>query len=97
MKHEQIIMELEDVARQLGVTVRYEKGDFEGGFCILKDNKILLINKKLAPNRKAAVLAVAMQEIGLENVFLKPALREYIEDEVARASRSTKQGQVSAR
>ncbi|MDL1892621.1 hypothetical protein FBQ87_06975 [Sphingobacteriales bacterium CHB3] len=97
MKHEHIIMELEDVARQLDVTVRYEKGDFEGGFCILKDNRILLINKKLAPNRKAAVLAVAMQEIGLENVFLKPALREYIEDEVARASRTTKQGQVSAR
>ncbi|MBX2991506.1 MAG: hypothetical protein KF749_10115 [Bacteroidetes bacterium] len=97
MKHENIITELEDVARQLGVTIRYEKGDFEGGFCILKDNKILLINKKLVPNRKAAVLAVAMQEIGLENVFMKPALREYIEDEVARASRAMKQGQVSAR
>lgn len=89
MKHEEIVSELEQVAQQLGVTVRYEKGDFEGGFCILKDTKILLINKKLMPNRKAAVLAVAMQEIGLENVYLKPALRVFIEDEVARAFRST--------
>lgn len=96
MKHEEIIAELEEVARQLGVTVRYEKGDFEGGFCVLKDNKMLLVNKKLMPNRKAAVLAVAMYEIGLENVFLKPALRAYIEDEVARSSRFNKHGQTPA-
>ena len=88
MKHEELIAELEEIARQLGVTVRYEKGDFEGGFCILKTQKVLIVNKKLSPNRKAAVLAVALHEIGLENMFIKPALRGYIEDEVARASRS---------
>lgn len=84
MKHEELIAELEHVAAQLGVTVRYEKGDFEGGFCILKENKILLVNKKLAPNKKTAVLAVALHEIGLDNVYLKPAVRLFIEDEVAR-------------
>lgn len=87
MRHEELIQELHEVARQLGVTVRYEKGDFEGGYCILKAQKILLVNRKLMPNRKAAVLAAAMQEIGLENVFLKPALRAYIEDEGAKLSR----------
>lgn len=92
MKQEEIIAELEDAAKQLGVTIRYEKGDFEGGFCILKTQKVLIVNKKLMPNRKAAVLAVAMQEIGLENVFIKPALREYIEDEVTRTMRAEKAG-----
>ena len=90
MKHEDVVIELEEVAKLLGVTIRYEKGDFEGGFCILKTQKILLINKKLMPNRKATVLAVAMNELGIENVFLKPALREYIDDEVARAMRAAK-------
>jgi hypothetical protein len=90
MKHEEIVAELEEVAQQLGVTVRYEKGDFEGGFCILKTQKVLLVNKKLLPNRKASVLAVALQEIGLEQLFVKPALRAYIEDEVARALRAAK-------
>lgn len=92
MKQEEIIAELDDVAQLLGITIRYEKGDFEGGFCILKAQKILIVNKKLMPNRRAAVLAVAMHEIGLENVFIKPALREYIEDEVARAMRAAKTG-----
>jgi len=89
MKHEEIIQELHDIARQLGVTIRYEKGDFEGGYCILKAQRILLVNKKLMPNRKASVLASALQEIGMENIFLKPALRAYIEDEAAKAQRAT--------
>ncbi len=90
MKHEEIIKELQDLAVQLNVTIRYERGDFEGGYCILKDKKILLVNRRLMPVRKASVLAMALQEIGLDNVFLKPVLRAYIEDEVAKAARSRK-------
>ena len=29
-----------------------------------------------------------MQEIGINNLYLKPVVREYIEDEVAKAARS---------
>jgi len=90
MKHEEIIIELEGLAAQLSVKIRYEKGDFEGGYCVLKEEKVLLINKRLLPTRKAAILALALNEIGLDNVFIKPALREYIEDEVARTLRAAK-------
>jgi len=85
MKHEELIEELHNIARQLGVTIRYERGDFEGGYCILKEQKLLLVNRRLMPQRKASVLATAMHEIGLDNVYLKPALRGYIEDEVTRS------------
>jgi hypothetical protein len=88
MKHEVLIQELQDVATQLGVTIRFERGDFEGGYCILRDQKILLVNRRLFPAKKASVLAMAMHEIGLEDMYLKPAVREYIEDEIAKATRS---------
>jgi hypothetical protein len=84
MKQEELVQDLEAVARQIGITVRFEQGNFEGGYCILKAQKLLLINRRLLPGRKASVLAAALREIGLENVFLKPALRAYIEDEAAR-------------
>jgi len=87
VKQEELIQELQEVARQLGVSVRFERGDFEGGYCILRAQKLLLINRRLLPGRKAAVLAAAVHEIGLENLFLKPALRSYIEDEAAKAKR----------
>jgi hypothetical protein len=87
MKSEEIIEELQDVARQTGVTVRFEKGDFEGGFCVLREQRLVLINKRLMPSRKASLLALALQSIGLETIFLKPALRQYIEDETLKAAR----------
>jgi hypothetical protein len=88
MKQEELLSELEHLAQQLGVVVRYEKGDFEGGYCILKADRMLLINKRLMPNKKSSVFALALHEIGLENMFVKPAVREYIEDEVTRIIRS---------
>jgi len=88
VKAEALIEELHEVATHLGVTIRYERGDFEGGYCILRDQKILLVNRRLLPARKASVLARAMQEIGINNLYLKPVVREYIEDEVAKAARA---------
>jgi hypothetical protein len=87
MKHEVLIQELQEVAAQLGVTIRFERGDFEGGYCILREQRILLVNRRLFPAKKASVLAMAMHEIGLDNMYLKPAVREYIEDEIAKAAR----------
>ncbi len=88
MKHEDLIQELQTAAAQIGITVRWERGDFEGGYCILRDQKLLLINKRLMPVRKAAVLATALYGIGLDNVYLKPAVREFVEDEAARSARA---------
>ena len=88
MKHEELIEELHTIAAQLGITIRYERGDFEGGYCVLRDKRLLLINRRLSPSRKASLLAVAMQEIGLDNVYLKPVVRAFIEDEVAKAARA---------
>jgi hypothetical protein len=90
MKPEDIIDDLQDVARQIGVTVRFEKGDFEGGYCVLRDQRLVLINKRLMPTRRASLLALALQTIGLDAVFLKPAVRQYIEDEAARAEREAR-------
>lgn len=90
MKAEELVEELQDVARQIGVTVRFEKGDFEGGYCLLRDQRLVLINRRLMPSRKASLLALALQNIGLDTVFLKPALRQYIEDEAVKAEREAR-------
>ncbi len=84
MDYAQLLKDLEELTGQLGIQLRYEKGDFDGGYCILKDQKVLVVNKRLHDMRKASVLALALSEIGLDAVFIKPALRKYIEDEQAR-------------
>jgi hypothetical protein len=87
MTQEQILKELEALAANSGIAVRYEKGDFEGGFCVLKTERLIVVNKKLPPARKASVLAQGLAEIGIEDRYLKPAIRDYIEEELSRAAR----------
>jgi hypothetical protein len=84
MTHEQLLKELEELAAQCSISVRYEKGDFEGGFCVLKAERLIVVNKKLAPAKKASILAQGLAEIGIDEMYLKPAVREFIEDELAR-------------
>lgn len=77
---EQIIDELKDIANQLGVTVRFEKGDFKGGFCIVKESKIIVINKFATTQRKAAILATGLKELGIDDIYINPKLREIINE-----------------
>ncbi len=88
MTHDQILKELEDLAEKSSITLRYEKGDFDGGYCVLKDERIIVINKRLVIQKRASVLAQALAEVGIEEVYLKPAVREFIEDELAKAAKS---------
>jgi len=88
MNQEQMIKELEALAGNSGIGIRYEKGDFEGGFCVLKDERLIVVNKKLAVPRKASILAQGLAEIGIDELYLKPAVREFIEDELVRAAKA---------
>ncbi len=88
MTQEQILTELEELAGNCGIAIRFEKGDFDGGFCVLKAERIIVVNKRLATARRASVIAQGLAEVGIDEIYLKPAVREYIEDELARAARS---------
>jgi hypothetical protein len=88
MTQEQILSELEELASKCGITIRFEKGDFDGGYCVLKAERLIVINKRLAPARRAPVLAQALAEVGIDEIYLKPVIREYIEDELARAAKN---------
>lgn len=76
-----LINELLEVFKQVGYTVRVEKGLFKGGFCLLREQKVFLMNKNIEPQKKISFLAKNLAEIGVEGIFLKPALRELIEKE----------------
>ncbi|HCY76068.1 MAG TPA: hypothetical protein DHV28_09125 [Ignavibacteriales bacterium] len=77
---EEIIQDLRSVAGQLGATVRFEKGDFKGGYCLLKESKVIVINKNANLQRKAMILSVALKELGVDEIYLNPKIRELIEE-----------------
>ena len=50
------LSKLEDVLAEGGFVVRYEKGNFKSGFCVLKETKIVLINNFLPVEGRATCL-----------------------------------------
>ncbi len=77
---EDIIQDLKSLASQLGAEVRFEKGDFKGGYCILKESKVIVINKMANLQRKVMILSMALKELGIDEVYLTPRLREIIDE-----------------
>jgi hypothetical protein len=54
----------------------------------LKDERLIVVNKKLAIPRRASILAQGLAEIGIDEMYLKPVVREFIEDELVRAAKA---------
>lgn len=82
-KKDDLIDELTDVMNKLGFTVRVEKGTFKGGFCLLREQKLFLMNKNLEQDKKINLLSKNIASIGVEGIYLKPNVRELIEKEDA--------------
>ncbi len=77
---ESLLEELKQLAVQIGARVRFERGDFKGGYCIIKKDKIIVINKLSNLQRKVYVLASALKELGLDDIYIQPKVRELIEE-----------------
>ncbi len=77
---EEIIQDLKALAAQLGAEVRFEKGDFKGGYCLLKENKIIVINKMANLQRKVMILCMALKDLGIDQIYLTPRVREIIDE-----------------
>jgi hypothetical protein len=77
---EEVIQDLKSLAAQLGAEVRFEKGDFKGGYCLLKESKVIVINKSANLQRKAMILSMALKELGVDDIYLTPRVREIIEE-----------------
>jgi hypothetical protein len=80
-KQELIIDELIEVFKNIGYDVRIEKGSFKGGFCLLREQKLFLLNKNIESAKKIGFLAKNLSELGIEDIFVKPEIREIIERE----------------
>ncbi len=77
---EEIIQDLKALALQLGAEVRFEKGDFKGGYCLLKESKVIVINKMANLQRKVMILSMALKELGIDQIYLTPRIREIIDE-----------------
>ncbi|MBU2551753.1 MAG: hypothetical protein KKB20_25305 [Proteobacteria bacterium] len=84
MNQTRILNDLEELAERLGLRVRYEKlenGEHEAvsGRYRLRAEEILLIDRRLDPAGRIAVLSRELSRMDLGGVFVKPYLRDLLE------------------
>jgi len=78
MNNEIILQELENICCKLGLNLRYEVGDFIGGLCRIDDEQLIIINKKLAIDKKIKLIAKEISTLNFEDIFILPAVKEII-------------------
>ena len=84
MKPEQIVDELETVLARMGIRVRKERGNFKGGWCVINEERCLVINKRHTPEIQFTIVAECMRSLPHESVYLRPSVREALEEQWTR-------------
>jgi len=63
---------LEDIFAESEYMLRYEKGTFKSGFCVLKDTKVAVVNKYFPLEGKINCLVEILRTVEISPVSLRP-------------------------
>lgn len=78
MKSKKIYSELKDIFDKVGYKVILDNGNFNSGYCILEDERVIVINKNKPYENRVRVLSEILSSIKLDNIYVKPYIRELI-------------------
>ena len=81
MKPEVLLELLENASDQLGIRVSYEQlqsSVVTGGLCKVKGAWVVIMDRKLPPAERAAMLIDALAGFDTDSVFLPPQVRDAI-------------------
>jgi hypothetical protein len=71
---------LEQLFREADLLVRYEKGTFKAGYCILLDKKVVVINKYFDTESRINSLLEILSQIELDEAKLSSASMDLLQN-----------------
>jgi Zn-dependent peptidase ImmA (M78 family) len=78
-KKTELLEDFLSLGEKCDIKIIHDKGDFNGDNCLLFANNTIVINKHKPLDQRLHVLAKCFSQINLENVYIKPVLRDLIE------------------
>jgi hypothetical protein len=81
MKYNQTTVDkIEKILEENGYVVRYERGNFQSGYCILELKKVVVLNKFLQTEGRINTLLDIIPQLKINDELLTPETRKiYIE------------------
>ena len=65
-----LLNKLEDIFTESNYHLRYEKGNFKSGFCVLKSENIIIVNKYYPVEGKINVLIEILKSVPIDTTHL---------------------------
>jgi len=62
------LKKLEALFKELGYMLRYEKGNFNSGYCLIKDKKVVIVNKYFTDDVKFQKLLDIIQTLDIQKI-----------------------------
>ncbi|HZH63322.1 MAG TPA: hypothetical protein VEY10_00430 [Flavisolibacter sp.] len=85
MKYTQTTLDkIGKVIEETGYIVRYERGSFQSGFCILEDRKVVVLNKFLPLEGRINTLIDLIPQLKVEAEALTPDSKKWFDDIMGR-------------
>lgn len=75
---------LEKVLEESGYVLRYERGTFQSGYCILEQKKVVVLNKYLQLDGRINTLIDLIPQLQLTAEQLSPESRKTYDDVIAK-------------
>jgi hypothetical protein len=86
MKYTQSTLDkIEKILDEVEYIVRYERGNFQSGYCILEDRKVVVLNKFLPLEGRISTLIDIIPQLKITPESLSPEVRRIYDDVVAAA------------
>lgn len=80
MKYSQTLKSrIEEIFKVLGYKVRYEKGNFQSGYCLIMDQNVLVINKFLPLESKIGYLIEVLRNLEIREGLLEPEEASFVQ------------------
>ncbi|HEX8041949.1 MAG TPA: hypothetical protein VF490_22540 [Chryseosolibacter sp.] len=76
----QFLTKLEDLIAESDYTLRYEKGNFKSGFCVLKEQKIIIVNKFYPTEGKINALLDILRSVTLDSTRFSEKSQKLFEE-----------------
>jgi len=80
-----LYQEYEALAEQMNIKIIQGKGNFNGGYCLLEDEPVIVLNRSKPIEQRNKKLTQIFAELDTSRLFIKPIIRELIDAERASA------------
>ncbi len=79
-KHQILLDDFIELGHKFDIKIIQDKGDFNGDSCMLFADNVVVINKHKPLEQRLHILAKCFSKMNLNNVYIKPVLRDLIDN-----------------